>query len=194
MEILVSKNGKRFGPYSEAQVNGYIKQGHFTASDLAWHKGIAKWAPLGEVINLDSSVPPPIPSREKSAYNGGFSPADILAIAFRQKAILWLILAQLTIILVRIWFMINPRLAFAERLTSPFLSWIPLTPLLLFILSPIFVFRLARSVRVSPAWLIAFFSLIPLVGLFVLLSINSTATGLLKGRHIRVGLMGANKI
>jgi hypothetical protein len=193
MEIVISKNGKRFGPYTEAQVNGYVKHGHFTASDLAWHKGIPKWAPLGDVVKLDPSVPPPIPFHQRAAYAGGFSPADIIAIAERQKAIIWLMLFEITAVITRVWFLVHPQFSVAGQVTSPFLILIPLAAIVSSILAPVLVYRLARALRLSSAWVYAFVSVIPFFNLFALLSVSSEANHALKRRRIRVGLMGANK-
>jgi hypothetical protein len=203
MEILISKNGKRFGPYSEAQVTGYVRQGHFTAADLAWHKGIPKWVPLSQVMTLppvDPSAPPPLPRPGNTSSPRGFSKADILEIARGQKAMIWLFLVSLFALGFRsIPFLDASIIAIVAHLKAT--VWLTLFSLALFgirfvatgILSMIYVYRLAQATRSPTPGLYAAMSLIPLIGLVVLLMVNSDATDLLRRRRIRVGLMGANK-
>jgi hypothetical protein len=202
MEIVISKNGKREGPYSEAQVHSYVKQGHLTSSDLAWHKGIPKWVPLSQVMTLppvDPSVPPPLPTRGNS-WNAPFSKAEILAIAQGQKAIIWLMLVSVVASGFRfVPFLDAGIMAIADHLKATI--WLRLFSLGMFgirfvitgFVSMIFVYRLARATRSPTPGLYAAVSLIPFIGLVGLLMVNSDATDALRRRRIRVGLMGANR-
>ena len=56
----------------------------------------------------------------------------------------------------------------------------------------VLVYRLASALRQQPAWLWALLALIPLISLIILLSLNGQATGVLRSKGVRVGLMGAN--
>jgi hypothetical protein len=56
--------------------------------------------------------------------------------------------------------------------------------------SVVFVYKLAKALRAS-AILYAICSILPGIGLFALLLLNSRAKGVLTSRGIRLGLMGA---
>jgi hypothetical protein len=63
------------------------------------------------------------------------------------------------------------------------------------IFSVIFLFRLARALKYNlfVCAILALGSFVPLLGLLILLSINSRATKTLQSNGVRVGLMGANR-
>lgn len=50
MQIFIAKNGEKTGPFSEAQVREMLAAGSASATDLAWHEGMADWKPLGQVL------------------------------------------------------------------------------------------------------------------------------------------------
>jgi len=108
-----------------------------------------------------------------------FTTAEVIAVAERQRAILWLILITFAAFLV---------CTYLTAITNnPILSvllWIP------GIVSIVFVYRLAKALRAS-AILYAICSILPGISLFTLLMLNSRATGVLTSRGIRLGLMGA---
>lgn len=56
----------------------------------------------------------------------------------------------------------------------------------------ILVYWLASTLKQRPAWLWALLAVIPLLNLIILLSLNSQATGVLRSKGVRVGLMGAS--
>ena len=103
------------------------------------------------------------------ADNIQFTGSEVLEIARRQKSILWLIIANL--------------LTF----------WIPGASIVTGLIGVIFIYRLGKVLRSSLAILYAILGFIPLVGLVGLLILNSKATGALRQRGVRVGLMGANR-
>ncbi len=55
MEIDISRNGQKFGPYKMDEVKSYLASGHLQASDLAWYQGAAGWMPLSELLQQASS-------------------------------------------------------------------------------------------------------------------------------------------
>lgn len=68
MEILIAKDGKQTGPYSEAQLKEMLESGQLSRSDLAWHAGLTGWVPLSSVLAtaalpLGSSVVPGMPPK-----------------------------------------------------------------------------------------------------------------------------------
>jgi hypothetical protein len=167
MDIFIFKNGRKHGPFSDGDVHAFLKSGRLSPADLAWWPGCARWTPLSQLPKSGSSsagvspaIPPPLP--------GAFSDAEILRIAEKQKAIIWVVLASLLAVFIR------PALIVTG------------------ILSAVFMYQLARAVRKS-GWAFAMGALIPLVGTVALLVVNSEATAALRSRGIRVGLMGANR-
>ena len=57
--------GKRSGPFSEAELVGLIKAGKVGTDTLLWRKGMADWKPAHQVQELASlfeAEPPPLPS------------------------------------------------------------------------------------------------------------------------------------
>lgn len=58
MNILIGKDGKQLGPFSEDQLRSMIESGMLTSSDLAWHDGRPDWSPLWQILG----TPPPLAS------------------------------------------------------------------------------------------------------------------------------------
>jgi len=67
MEVWIGRNGERFGPYSEADIRQWLREGSLKPGELAWHAGLTDWQPAGELfpgeVPLAGSTPlmPPIP-------------------------------------------------------------------------------------------------------------------------------------
>jgi uncharacterized RDD family membrane protein YckC len=67
MEVWIGRNGERFGPYSEADIRQWLREGSLKPGELAWHAGLADWQPAGDLfpgeVPLAGSTPlmPPIP-------------------------------------------------------------------------------------------------------------------------------------
>lgn len=66
--IWLSKNGQVQGPWSLAQVQQRIAEGHYALHDLAWMAPMPTWKPIAEVLNdletvgaADTHTPPPVP-------------------------------------------------------------------------------------------------------------------------------------
>lgn len=49
LQILISRDGKEFGPYTMVEVRDYLKTGELEPNDFAWHEGEAEWKPLNEL-------------------------------------------------------------------------------------------------------------------------------------------------
>ena len=67
MEVWIGRNGERFGPYSEADIRQWLREGSLKPGELAWHAGLTDWQPAGELFPgeapaASSAMPmPPIP-------------------------------------------------------------------------------------------------------------------------------------
>jgi len=57
MQIYILKNNQQFGPYSLEQVQGFVKQGGFLPTDMAWYTGAATWGPLAGVPGVATALP-----------------------------------------------------------------------------------------------------------------------------------------
>lgn len=63
MYVNILRNGQGFGPYTLEQVKAYLASGQLQATDLAWHQGLDRWMPLGE---LPALRPSPAPNQSQS--------------------------------------------------------------------------------------------------------------------------------
>jgi hypothetical protein len=122
--------------------------------------------PLGYAQPLGYAPPPPR--------------NDLRTIAMQQKAIMYCILGYIVFVILQI------ALPFPLNLMATF------GVLAAMITGAVFVFMLALSLHNTATGIIlGILTLVPLVGLIVLLVINSKATTLLRSQGIQVGLMGA---
>lgn len=121
-----------------------------------------------------SSVPPPNPLNYAVPQRN-----DLREIATRQRALMFCILAYIVLIVVR--FVVPP----------PLLLVIGLAILAVGVTSAVFVFMLAIALYGTGVGIIlGILTLIPIVGLIVLLIVNGKATGILRAHGIKVGLLG----
>ena len=102
-----------------------------------------------------------------------YSKTELLDIAKGQKAVIWLVLLSMA--------------------AYPAAFVMPAAPLIVGIISLVFIYRLAASLKESAPWQYVVLGIIPCLGVIALLVINSRATSALKARGIRVGLMGARR-
>lgn len=67
MQVWIGRNGERFGPYTDDEVQQWMRDGTFRPDELGWHEGVTDWRPLGElfpdarpaVYSVDESVVSP---------------------------------------------------------------------------------------------------------------------------------------
>ncbi len=95
----------------------------------------------------------------------------VISVGKSQRAIMWVILASIIGL------------------------FIPFAPIVTGILCVVFLYKMAKALKMSTAScvLLAIGAFIPIVGLIILLVVNSKATKLIRDNGIRVGLMGANR-
>jgi hypothetical protein len=114
--------------------------------------------------------PPPIVPPVGGTFSSGITGemTELKEIAQAQRLLLWSILAGIA--------------AFGFKLllvlTIPFQVWA--------------AYNLSKKLNLRLAWLWTILTIIPLIGLIVLLVINSKATSALRAAGVRVGLLGAN--
>jgi len=51
-EILISREGHQYGPYSSEQARTMLSSGELSESDQAWYQGAEGWMPLGQVPGI----------------------------------------------------------------------------------------------------------------------------------------------
>ncbi|MGP8200027.1 MAG: hypothetical protein ACLQU4_11060 [Limisphaerales bacterium] len=128
--------------------------------------GFVQWLVIGSVGVLacrrKAPITPPC-----------YTDTELVDIAERQKAIIWLILLA------------TPAMvAFAVT---------PYIPIIFIVLSVVFIYQLAAALKEPSPWLYVIVGLMPCISLITLLVINARAITALKTRGVRVGLMGALK-
>lgn len=61
--IWIGQNGERYGPYDEATVRRWLREGKFASDALAWREGMAGWVTLASLLPASATTPPaPKPS------------------------------------------------------------------------------------------------------------------------------------
>ena len=50
MQIYISRNGERYGPYTEQQLREHLASGAVVAEDLAWQEGQSDWVPVSTLF------------------------------------------------------------------------------------------------------------------------------------------------
>ncbi|MDR1304777.1 MAG: DUF4190 domain-containing protein [Verrucomicrobiales bacterium] len=79
LQIHIGRHGQRLGPYTVAEARRQLANNEVSATDLAWHEGLAAWQPLGTLACLaaDSAAAPPV-SRPATSQD---SPLAIASLA-----------------------------------------------------------------------------------------------------------------
>lgn len=68
MNLYISRNGEKSGPYTLEQAQGYLAEGILLPDDLAWHEGLEGWISLGELTaSAPGGPPPPTPAQPEPA-------------------------------------------------------------------------------------------------------------------------------
>jgi uncharacterized RDD family membrane protein YckC len=72
MQILIAKDGKQTGPFSQEELRSMMDGGSLTRSDLCWHEGLPTWVPISQILGFPTQGPPPVtlPSQSVSLSSG----------------------------------------------------------------------------------------------------------------------------
>ena len=65
----IAREGKQYGPLSDAELRMLVAGGHLQAADLVWRPGFADWRQAGSVFTLKpapAALPPPTPGKDPS--------------------------------------------------------------------------------------------------------------------------------
>jgi len=78
-EFYINKNSQQHGPFSEEEVRRSVRQGTYSANDLAWKEGAEDWVPLNKLIRI--SGPPRIlpPTAGKTQNNSTLAPQIVVS-------------------------------------------------------------------------------------------------------------------
>ena len=71
VQIYISKNGQRMGPYTYEEVQSLLARGSLLPTDLAWHAGLENWTQL-------STIPPQKANKSNLALFGYIPAIGIL--------------------------------------------------------------------------------------------------------------------
>ena len=131
---------------------------------------------------LPPAPPPGFPPPPTLGYAPPPGPAiDLRAVATRQRMVIFCILVYIVLAVTQV---------LVPREVQPFVA---LALLAVAITAAVFVFMLALTVYTTGTGiLLGILTLIPCVGLIVLLIINGKATSVLRAHGLKVGLLGAN--
>ena len=101
MQIYISRNGERYGPYSMPDVQADIEAGNIQPTDLAWHDGAAGWVEVWQIdgITLPKRRVPPPPPPAPAAVRAGNYPATPPKPASRVDGVELAFLTVLTLLL-----------------------------------------------------------------------------------------------
>lgn len=67
MQVYISRNGARTGPFTEEQVRGMLNGGLISLEDTAWRDGMSDWKPVRVVLGLPQPAQPPTPQSAPGA-------------------------------------------------------------------------------------------------------------------------------
>ncbi|MES2982586.1 MAG: DUF4190 domain-containing protein [Verrucomicrobiota bacterium] len=80
MEIFISQNNERTGPFTPQEIQTGLASGLYKTSDLIWYKGLDDWKPLSESLHILNS-PPTIQPHFQPANSGLATASLILGIS-----------------------------------------------------------------------------------------------------------------
>ncbi len=69
MNIFITRDNQKFGPYTVEQVRIYLNEGYLRDDDLAWHEGATVWMPLSKLPVLTQPEPTSSFSVSTKSYN-----------------------------------------------------------------------------------------------------------------------------
>jgi hypothetical protein len=65
---------KKYGPYTEAVMQGYIDEGRLSMETLYWREGMSAWQPIS--VPFKRKTPPPLPAQQPSVSATSLSSVD----------------------------------------------------------------------------------------------------------------------
>ena len=60
IEWYLARDGRQYGPLSEAELAKFIELGHLRADDLLWRDGFADWRPAAQIFPSKATPSKPL--------------------------------------------------------------------------------------------------------------------------------------
>jgi len=105
MNVFITKNGQRLGPYSIDEASRLRASGQLQDKDWAWYEGLTDWIPLDQVPGL-ASVPATLPPPPGSLPGGPVSGQDDPTLLIRRLATAAVIFGVLFLVFFLVIFMV----------------------------------------------------------------------------------------
>ncbi len=103
--IWIGRDGQKYGPYTDANVRQWLREGQLTLDTLAWRTGMTEWMPLSTFGMSDKftgvvppSPPPPPPLRSAGGFYGAETPDEMRESFPRPPAMHWLVVLLLVVV------------------------------------------------------------------------------------------------
>jgi len=122
-----------------------------------------------------------------------WAPAEIVAVAKWERYVIFLILLELLSEVAFLAMAMVPRNSGSDAAISVIALLVLVGRVVVLALCIYGVYKMASVLRKRAAAVYAVCMFLPLVGLIVLLTLNSAAMDVLKAQGIKIGLMGANR-
>lgn len=75
VQWYLAREGKQFGPLSDAELNKFIELGHLLPTDLVWREGFSEWRPAPSVFPPRAANPAPAPAPAPAPVRTAAHPA-----------------------------------------------------------------------------------------------------------------------
>lgn len=91
MGVWIGRNGERHGPYPEADVRRWLREGQVSPDDLGWYEGLSNWQPLSTLFPDDSAATARTAAAAPPLPQGPARAADMDYAGFWQRFGAWVI-------------------------------------------------------------------------------------------------------
>lgn len=104
--IWIGRDGQKYGPYTEANIRQWLREGQLTPDTLAWRLGMTEWMPLSTFGVADPVAdgmsppppPPPPPLQSTGAAYGAAMSDDVRESFPRPPSMHWLVVLLLVVV------------------------------------------------------------------------------------------------
>lgn len=78
LRYLILRNGEQYGPYSQAEVQRYLRTGDIYPGDLGRSEEMKEWLPVSQVLETGAPPPPLSAAHDDSHSSVGLPPHTVL--------------------------------------------------------------------------------------------------------------------
>ena len=87
MQLFVSLNGQKYGPYTRETIANFVKEGRVNGETPCWYEGLPQWVPLKTVFpDLFAQTPPVPPSQPAQPQPANYPPPPPYQQPSQQKS------------------------------------------------------------------------------------------------------------